>query len=101
MIHAAGGRGLDLDAALFLPAQGSASAINNAADEHRFSGSPLSGRTAVLLANSALADGEEILAAATERGAQIVGCASLLPDEAARAFAASAGIAYCSPALGD
>ena len=101
MIHAAGGRGLDLDAVLFLPAQGPASAINNAEGERRFSGSPLSGRTAVLLANSALADGEEILAAATECGAQIVGCASLLPDEAARAFAASAGIAYCSPALGD
>ena len=96
MIHAAGGRGLDLDAVLFLPAQGPASAINTAEGERRFSG-----RTAVLLANSALADGEDILAAATECGAQIVGCASLLPDEAARAFAASAGIAYCSPALGD
>ena len=101
MIHAAGGRGLDLDAVLFLPAQGPASAINNAADERCFSGSPLSGRKAVLLANSALADGEDILAAVTECEAQIVGCASLLPDEAARAFADSAGIAYCSPALGD
>lgn len=101
MIHAAGGRGLDLDATLFLPAQGPASAINNAEGERRFSGSPLSGRKAVLLANSTLANGEEILAAATECGAQIVGCASLLPDEAARAFADSAGIAYCSPALGD
>lgn len=101
MIHAAGGRGLDLDATLFLPAQGPASAFNTAEGERRFSGSPLAGRKAVLLANSTLANGEEILAAATECGAQIVGCASLLPDEAARAFAASAGIAYCSPALGD
>ena len=101
MIHAAGGRGLDLDAVLFLPAQGPASAINNAEGERRFSGSPLSGRKAVLLANSALADGEDILAAVTECEAQIVGCASLLPDEAARAFAAAAGIVYCSPALGD
>lgn len=101
MIHAAGGRGLDLDATLFLPAQGPASAINNAEGERRFSGSPLSGRKAVLLANSALADGEDILAAVTECEAQIVGCASLLPDEAARAFAAAAGIVYCSPALGD
>jgi|GEM_PF-358318 orotate phosphoribosyltransferase len=101
MIHAAGGRGLDLDAALFLPAQGSASEMSNSEGNPRFSGSPLAGRTAVLLANSALADGEDILAAATECGAQIVGCASLLPDEAARAFAAAAGIVYCSPALGD
>ena len=101
MIHAAGGRGLDLDAALFLPAQGSASEMSNSEGNPRFSGSPLSGRKAVLLANSALADGEDILAAVTECEAQIVGCASLLPDEAARAFADSAGIAYCSPALGD
>lgn len=100
MIHAAGGRGLDLDAALFLPAQSPASAITNSDGQPRFSGSPLAGRKAVLLANSALADGEEILAAASECGTEIVGCASLLPDEAARAFAAAAGIAYCSPALG-
>ncbi len=101
MIHAAGGRGLDLDAALFLPAHGSASEVSNSEGQPRFSGSPLSGRKAILLANSALADGEDILAAATECGAEIVGCASLLPDEAARDFAASAGIAYCSPALAD
>ena len=101
MIHAAGGRGLDLDAALFLPAHGSASEVSNSEGQPRFSGSPLSGRKAILLANSALADGEDILAAATECGAKIVGCASLLPDEAARDFAASAGIAYCSPALAD
>ena len=100
MIHAAGGRGLDLDAALFLPTQGSASEVSNSDGQPRFSGSPLAGRKAILLANSALADGEEIRAA-SECGTEIVGCASLLPDEAARAFAASAGIAYCSPALGD
>lgn len=101
MIHAAGGRGLDLDAALFLPTQGSASEVSNSDCQPRFSGSPLAGRKAILLANSALADGEEIRAAASECGTEIVGCASLLPDEAARAFAASAGIAYCSPALDD
>ena len=91
MIHAAGGRGLDLDA----------SEVSNSDGQPRFSGSPLAGHKSVLLANSALADGEEILAAASEYGTEIVGCASLLPDEAARTFAASAGIAYCSPALGD
>ena len=101
MIHAAGGRGLDLDAALFLPTQGSASEVSNSDGQPRFSGSPLTGRKAILLANSALADGEEIRAAASEYGTEIVGCTSLLPDEAARAFAASAGIAYCSPALDD
>lgn len=101
MIHAAGGRGLDLDATLFLPAHASASEVSNSEGQPRFSGSPLAGRKAILLANSALADGEDILAAATECGAEIVGCASLLPDEAARDFAASAGIAYCSPALAD
>lgn len=101
MIHAAGGRGLDLDAALFLPAQGSASEVSSSDGQPRFSGSPLAGHKAVLLANSALANGEEIRAAASEYGTEMVGCASLLPDEAARAFAASAGIAYCSPALGD
>ena len=101
MIHAAGGRGLDLDAALFLPTQGSASEVSNSDGQPRFSGSPLAGRKAILLANSALADGEEIRAAASEYGTEIVGCTSLLPDEAARAFAASAGIAYCSPALDD
>lgn len=101
MIHAAGGRGLDLDAALFLPTQGSASEVSNSDGQPRFSGSPLAGRKAILLANSALADGEEIRAAASEFGTEIVGCASLLPDEATRAFAASAGIAYCSPALDD
>ena len=101
MIHAAGGRGLDLDAALFLPTQGSASEVSNSDGQPRFSGSPLAGRKAILLANSALADGEEIRAAASECGTEIVGCTSLLPDEAARTFAASAGIVYCSPALGD
>ena len=101
MIHAAGGRGLDLDAALFLPTQGSASEVSNSDGQPRFSGSPLAGRKAILLANSALADGEEIRASASECGTEIVGCASLLPDEATRAFAASAGIACCSPALDD
>jgi len=76
MIHAAGGRGLDLDAALFLPARGSASEMSSSEGQPRFSGSSLAGHKAVLLANSALANGEDILAAATECGAQIVGCAS-------------------------
>lgn len=101
MIHAAGGRGLDLDAAVFRPCAESASQCGDAQGTEVFCGAPVRGRTAVLLANTALASVDEMTRAIQACGTTIVGIASLLPDEAAKVFAATQGFAYCVPSLGD
>lgn len=94
MIHAAGGRGLDLDAALLRPAQ--ATALNAP-----FNGAPIHGRPAVLLANSSLVDTGVLYEAVKGAGATVVGVVSLLPDPSTRDFASEAGLTYCVPSLAD
>ena len=74
MIHAAGGRGLDLDAALLRPTQATAS-------DASFTGAL-----------------REAVGAA---GATVVGIVSLLPDPLTRDFAGKAGLTYCAPSLAD
>ena len=89
MIHAAGGRGLDLDAALLRPTQATASNTS-------FTGAPIQGRPAVLLVNtSALHEAVE------GAGAAVVGVVSLLPDPSTQDFAGKAGLTYCTPSLAD
>ena len=94
MIHAAGGRGLDLDAALLRPTQATAS-------DTTFNGVPIHGRPAVLLANSSLADTGALREAVEAAGATVVGIVSLLPDPLTRDFAGKAGLTYCAPSLAD
>ena len=94
MIHAAGGRGLDLDAALLRPTQATAS-------DASFTGAPIHGRPAVLLANSSLVDTGALREAVEAAGATVVGVISLLPDPSTRDFASKAGLAYCAPSLAD
>ena len=94
MIHAAGGRGLDLDAALLRPTQATAS-------DASFTGAPIHGRPAVLLANSSLADTGALREAVEAAGATVVGIVSLLPDPLTRDFAGKAGLTYCAPSLAD
>ena len=94
MIHAAGGRGLDLDAALLRPTQATAS-------DASFTGAPIHGRPAVLLANSSLADTGALREAVGAAGATVVGIVSLLPDPLTRDFAGKAGLTYCAPSLAD
>lgn len=94
MIHAAGGRGLDLDAALLHPTQATAS-------DTPFNGAPIHGRPAVLLANSSLVDTGALHEAVEGAGATVVGVISLLPDPSARDFASKAGLTYCVPSLAD
>ena len=94
MIHAAGGRGLDLDAALLRPAQATAS-------DAPFNGAPIHGRPAILLANSALVDTGVLHEAVEGAGATVVGVVSLLPDPSTRDFASKAGLTYCVPSLAD
>ena len=94
MIHAAGGRGLDLDAALLRPAQATAS-------DTPFNGAPIHGRPAVLLANSSLVDTGVLNEAVEGAGATVVGIVSLLPDPSTRDFASKAGLTYCVPSLAD
>ena len=94
MIHAAGGRGLDLDAALLRPRQATAS-------DAPFNGAPIHGRPAVLLANSSLVDTGALHEAVEGTGATVVGVVSLLPDPSARDFASKAGLTYCVPSLAD
>ena len=94
MIHAAGGRGLDLDATLLRPTQATAS-------DASFTGAPIHGRPAVLLANSSLADTGALREAVEAAGATVVGIVSLLPDPLTRDFAGKAGLAYCAPSLAD
>ena len=94
MIHAAGGRGLDLDATLLRPTQATAS-------DASFTGAPIHGRPAVLLANSSLADTGALREAVEAAGATVVGIVSLLPDPLTRDFAGKAGLTYCAPALAD
>ena len=94
MIHAAGGRGLDLDAALLRPAQ-------TAASDTPFNGAPIHGRPAVLLANSSLVDTGVLHEAVEGAGATVVGVVSLLPDPLTRDFAGKAGLTYCAPSLAD
>lgn len=94
MIHAAGGRGLDLDATLLRPTQATAS-------DASFTGAPIHGRPAVLLANSSLVDTGALHEAVEAAGATVVGIVSLLPDTSTRDFAGKAGLTYCAPALAD
>lgn len=94
MIHAAGGRGLDLDAALLRPTQAMAS-------DTSFTGAPIQGRPAVLLANSSLVDTSTLHEAVEGAGATVVGVVSLLPDPSTRDFAGKAGLTYCTPSLAD
>lgn len=94
MIHAAGGRGLDLDAALLRPTQAMAS-------DTSFTGAPIQGRPAVLLANSSLVDISTLHEAVEGAGATVVGVVSLLPDPSTRDFAGKAGLTYCTPSLAD
>ena len=94
MIHAAGGRGLDLDAALLRPAQATAS-------DMPFNGAPIHGRPAILLANSSLVDTGVLHEAVEGAGATVVGIVSLLPDPSTRDFAGKAGLTYCTPSLAD
>ena len=94
MIHAAGGRGLDLDAALLRPRQ--AKALNAP-----FNGAPIHGRPAVLLANSSLVDTGVLHETVKGAGATVVGVVSLLPDPSTRDFASEAGLTYCVPSLAD
>lgn len=94
MIHAAGGRGLDLDAALLRPTQATAS-------DAPFNGAPIHGRPAVLLANSSLVDTGALREAVEGAGATVVGVVSLLPDPSTRVFATKAGLTYCVPSLAD
>lgn len=94
MIHAAGGRGLDLDAALLRSTQATAS-------DASFTGAPIHGRPAVLLANSSLADTGALREAVGAAGATVVGIVSLLPDPLTRDFAGKAGLTYCAPSLAD
>ena len=94
MIHAAGGRGLDLDAALLRPAQATAS-------DASFTGAPIHGRPAVLLANSSLVDTSALNEAVEAAGATVVGIVSLLTDPSTRDFAGKAGLTYCAPSLAD
>lgn len=94
MIHAAGGRGLDLDAALLRPTQATAS-------DTSFTGAPIQGRPAVLLANSSLVDTSALHEAVEGAGATVVGVVSLLPDPSTRDFAGKAGLTYCTPSLAD
>ena len=94
MIHAAGGRGLDLDAALLRPSQATAS-------DAPFNGAPIHGRPAVLLANSSLVDIGVLHEAVEGAGATVVGVVSLLPDPSARDFASKTGLTYCVPSLAD
>ena len=94
MIHAAGGRGLDLDAALLRPAQATAS-------DTSFTGAPIQGRPAVLLANSSLVNTSALHEAVEGAGATVVGVVSLLPDPPTRDFAGKAGLTYCTPSLAD
>ena len=94
MIHAAGGRGLDLDAALLRPAQATAS-------DMPFNGAPIHGRPAILLANSSLVDTGVLHEAVEGAGATVVGIVSLLPDPSTRDFASKAGLTYCVPSLAD
>ena len=94
MIHAAGGRGLDLDAALLRPTQATAA-------DASFTGAPIHGRPAVLLANSSLADTGALREAVGAAGATVVGIVSLLPDPLTRDFAGKAGLTYCAPSLAD
>lgn len=94
MIHAAGGRGLDLDAALLRPTQATAS-------DEPFNGAPIHGRPAVLLANSSLVDIGVLHEAVEGAGATVVGVVSLLPDPSARDFASKVGLTYCVPSLAD
>ena len=94
MIHAAGGRGLDLDAALLRPAQATAS-------DAPFNGAPIHGRPAVLLANSFLVDTGALHEAVEGAGATVVGIVSLLPDPSAKDFAGKVGLTYCTPSLAD
>ena len=91
MIHAAGGRGLDLDAALLRPAQATAS-------DTPFNGASI---PAVLLANSSLVDTAVLHEAVKGAGATVVGVVSLLPDPSTRDFASEAGLTYCVPSLAD
>lgn len=93
MIHAAGGRGLDLDAALLRPTQ--------AASDAPFTGAPIHGRPAVLVANSSLVDTGALHEAVEAAGATVVGIVSLLPDPSTRDFAGKAGLTYCAPSLAD
>ena len=94
MIHAAGGRGLDLDAALLQPTQATAS-------DASFTGAPIQGRPAVLLANSSLVNNSALHEAVEGAGATVVGIVSLLPDPLTRDFAGKAGLTYCAPSLAD
>lgn len=94
MIHAAGGRGLDLDAALLRPSQATAS-------DAPFNGAPIHGRPAVLLANSSLVDIGALHEAVEGAGATVVGVVSLLPDPSARDFASKVGLTYYVPSLAD
>ena len=94
MIHAAGGRGLDLDAALLLSTRATAS-------DTSFTGAPIQGRPAVLLANSSLVDTSALHEAVEGAGATVVGVVSLLPDPSTRDFAGKAGLTYCTPSLAD
>ena len=94
MIHAAGGRGLDLDAALLRPTQATAS-------DASFTGAPIQGRPAVLLANSSLVNTSALHEAVEGAGATVVGIVSLLPDPLTRDFAGKAGLTYCAPSLAD
>lgn len=94
MIHAAGGRGLDLDAALLRPTRATASGTS-------FTGAPIHGRPAILLANSSLVDTGALHEAVEAAGATVVGIVSLLPDPSTRDFASKAGLAYCAPSLAD
>lgn len=94
VIHAAGGRGLDLDAALLHSTQATAS-------DAPFNGAPIHGRPAVLLANSSLVDTGALHEAVEGAGATVVGVVSLLPDPSARDFASKAGLTYCVPSLAD
>lgn len=94
MIHAAGGRGLDLDAALLRPTQAMAS-------DTSFTGAPIQGRPAVLLANSSLVNTSALHEAVEGAGATVVGVVSLLPDPSTQDFAGKAGLTYCTPSLAD
>ena len=94
MIHAAGGRGLDLDAALLRPTQATAS-------DASFTGAPIQGRPAVLLANSSLVNTSALHEAVEGAGATVVGIVSLLPDPLTRDFAGKAGLTFCAPSLAD
>lgn len=89
MIHAAGGRGLDLDACALrtdICFPGS----------HALVGAPVSGRPTVLLANEATAPSADLVALMRESGAQIIAVASLFEDSAVAACAQGEGLPYFS-----